>query len=230
MLPLPIPQTRLRIQDPQKVLSRFLELYLERGIGSLSKRDADILLLHLLLEDGAFEKGGESYEISRTFKISETKARNLLQEVQLKYGQYSEEEAQKKMIELLEKSRFELEKKDNQLQKIIFIVRDPFLKQYFEEWVSRVGGFSDTSFNKDLIKISPDVFASILTLLYGEDGMKSLKIKLPESVDPALKKENTVQGFFKRFIEKYIDNAAQETGKELAKASGELLRMIFGFL
>lgn len=48
-------------------------------------------------------------------------------------------------VSLMETLRFEVS-----AARYTFIVRDPLLRQFFEEWVPRVNGFSHSSFNSNL--------------------------------------------------------------------------------
>ena len=81
----------------------FMARFLENGFGALSKRELEVYLLHLLLEDGQFknEIGEIDYhEMSLALRISETKVRNLVYEIELKYAPL--ETFYQSLIELIE--------------------------------------------------------------------------------------------------------------------------------
>ena len=101
------------------------------------------------------------YKVCRDLKLSETKVRNLYQDVQLRYNQYNKKIAKKKFIEVVKSESVELGR-----NKLTFIIRDPLLRQYFEEWVAKVNGFTDSSFNRNLVTVSKKTFSMILDSIF----------------------------------------------------------------
>jgi len=143
----------LKIEDLGKFCETFLAEYCKNGLGvGFSKRDLDVLIFYLLLKDGRYNMPADIYKVCRDFKLSETKMRNLFQDVQLRYNQYDEKIAKKKFIEVVKSGSVEL--RGNKLTFITFIIRDPLLRHYFEEWVAEVNGFTDSSFNRNLVTVS----------------------------------------------------------------------------
>lgn len=217
----------ITIHRPQEFLKTFLESYFERGLGSLNKRDIEVLLIYLLVRDGCMGPDIDINKISRLLKLSQTKTRNLVYDVQLRYLQYSEVEAIKHFIELIENARFEITK-----ERITFVVRDPLLRQYLEDWISHIHGFSDTSFNKELIKISPELLPEIFTYLAGihsseQVKLEELKSRLPKDVDQSLFSQLTVKGLFKMFVEKYMQHLVSDMSKTTLAKTVEILRLLF---
>ena len=71
-------------------MSSFWQSFYQNVFGALPKCELDILLLHLLLEDGLFRnKSGVLvfHEMSLALKMTETKVRDLVYEIELKYRQ-----------------------------------------------------------------------------------------------------------------------------------------------
>ena len=83
---------------------------------------------------------------------TEARVRNLYQEVQLRYQQLPEKDAKAAFVKIIERKSFEL--KGNRL---LFYVRDPMLGQWFQEWVADVDGFTDSSFNPNLVLLQPNI-------------------------------------------------------------------------
>jgi len=166
----------LKIEDPDKFCELFLAEYLKNGLGvGFSKRDLDVLIFYLLLKDGRYNMPADIYKVCRDFKLSETKVRNLYQDVQLRYNQYDEKIAKKKFIEVVKSESVELRR--NKLTFITFIIRDPLLRQYFEEWVAKVNGFTDSSFNRNLVTVSKKTFSMILDTIFIESKYDIAYIK-----------------------------------------------------
>ncbi len=216
----------ITIQNPRNFLKNLLETYFERGLGSLAKRDIEVLLIYLLIEDGCLGEDIDINRISRLLKLSKTKAKNLVYDVQLRYLQYSEQEAIERFVNLIEQARFEVTK-----EKITFVVRDPLLRQYVEDWIAQTNGFSDTSFNKELIKISPEILTDIFTYLIkitSEDKVKleDIKSRLPVDSDQSLFKQITIKGLLKMFVQKYIQHMVDGVSKEALAKTVEMLRSL----
>ncbi len=57
-------------------LEKFIEEYLKRGFGSMSKRDIDVLLMHLLIEHTNLSDEN-NFNLSIKLKLTETKVKNL---------------------------------------------------------------------------------------------------------------------------------------------------------
>jgi len=194
----------LKIEDPDKFCELFLAEYLKNGLGvGFSKRDLDVLIFYLLLKDGRYNMPADIYKVCRDFKLSETKVRNLYQDVQLRYNQYDEKIAKERFITIVESGAIELKG-----DKLTFTIREPLLRQYFEEWVAEVCGFTDSSFNKNLVTISKDTFSKILDsiLIDSEYDIMTIKSKINDILNeqeypPELKNETSRKEFIRQLIE-----------------------------
>ncbi len=194
----------LKIEDPDKFCDLFLAEYLKNGLGvGFSKRDLDVLIFYLLLKDGRYNMPADIYKVCRDFKLSETKVRNLYQDVQLRYNQYDEKIAKERFITIVESGAIELKG-----DKLTFTIREPLLRQYFEEWVAEVCGFTDSSFNKNLVTISKDTFSKILDsiLIDSEYDIMTIKSKINDILNeqeypPELKNETSRKEFIRQLIE-----------------------------
>ena len=226
----------MELRNPNKFSQHFIEEYLSRGFGVLPKREVDIIILHYLIEDGVFEKdeSGELdyYEMSSKLKISETKVRNLIKDVQLRYESFTEETFKLRLYQLISKTRFSFDRNQDY---IIFSIANPMLKQTFEHWVAKVNGFTDSSFSSKIVKLSNDVFADVLVKLYGDESegaLLELKNKLPEDAPEEMKKASSVKEYFLRFVDKYLESFASRSGEltaeTLVKGLPKLFLSIFG--
>ena len=216
----------IRLKDNQGFTTGFLKEFLRNGLGSMTKRDIDILVMHLLLKDGCFEDEPDYYQLSRKFKISETRVRNLHHEVQLRYTQYSEKDAKEKFVSLIEKRRIQIEG-----DKVVFDIRDPLLREYFEDWTNQVRGFPKTSFNKNIVKIPAKVLADVFSLLVGDTiSLKKLKARLPKGADKEIKGEKTKKAFFNKFIEIFIKDISEESANTVVEEIVSFLKFGFGLL
>lgn len=208
----------------QNFVEDLLEEYITKSFGTLSKRDLEVLLFHLLIKHGHFGKQINYFEISKTLRISESRVRNLYQDVQLRYNLYSDEEAREHFIQIIEKNKFDKDSQD----RYRFQIRDPLLRQYIEEWVESVNGIMDSSFSPTLVIISRDVFIDILQKFSPHKTLSDLRNSLPDGVDQEVIDEQTMRGILGRFIDQHIDTLADESAKSMFTLAGVALRALFG--
>lgn len=212
--------------DAQGFVDDFISYYLERGFGTLSKRDMEVLIFHLLHRHGYFGSKINFFEASKNLRISETRVRNLFQDVQLRYDQYSPSEARERFIQVIEQRRFELDSND----KYHFQLRDPLLRQYMEEWIDSVNGIYDSSFSSTQVVVSRDVLIDVLELT--APSLTELRKKLPREVDQSILTEKSRRGIIGRFLDKYVDTLAEESAKGTVQGivalAGAGLRVLMG--
>jgi len=187
----------------------------------MSKRDVEILVLYLLMLDGHFDFPEDIYRACRELRLTETRMRGLYSEVQLRYMQYGPDEARLKFIELVRSGSFE----SNRNGSVTFIVRDPLLHQYFEEWVADQDGFTDSSFNKNLVTVSVDVLASVieaLTVVGFEDVRDRFKGELA-----GLNEASDLRSLSRMFAVEFSKSAGAAAGRLSAEGLAMGLRALF---
>jgi len=207
----------LQIKKPKKFCGDLLGEYLAGGLGRMQKRDIDILMLHLLMQDGQYSFPRDIFKAARELKLTETKVRNLYQEVQLRYQHLEEAQAKAVLVELIEKKAFELKG-----ERFVFVVRNPMLGQYFQEWVASVDGFTDSSFNSNLVSINKDVFQKVLDKISVREFSE-----FPEEADNFNQPKNR-PGVLRLFIKEFAKSAGSEAGKMSVKGLAAALGVILG--
>jgi len=214
------------VQDPAIFSKTFLDEYCKNGLGSgFSKRDVDVLVFFLLLHDKRYTLPEDIFKACRELKLSETKVRRLYQDAQLRYMQYDEEKAKKKFVAVVESGA--IEKKG---EKLTFTIREPLLRQYFEEWVANENGFTDTSFNKNLVTLSVETFYRVLNYIANPDlPIDKIKQQLDEEgyvENDELRDTNNREGLLRLFLEEFVKSAGREVGALSINAIGRVLRSI----
>ena len=218
--------SNIPLQDPAIFSKTFLDEYCKNGLGSgFSKRDVDVLVFFLLLQDKRYTLPEDIFKACRELKLSETKVRRLYQDAQLRYMQYDEEEAKKKFVAVVESGA--IEKKG---EKLTFTIREPLLRQYFEEWVAKEKGFTDTSFNKNLVTLSVDTFYRVLDYIANQDlPIDTIKHQLDEEgyvESDKSRNTNSREGLLRLFLEEFAKSAGREAGALSINAVGRVLRLI----
>ncbi|MBN2045341.1 MAG: hypothetical protein JW757_10005 [Anaerolineales bacterium] len=202
----------LTIGDKHAFADKFLERYFENGLGSMTKREVDILVISLLMEHGTIEQNGATEELnllgnndlSILFQLSETRVKGLRYEAMLKYPP-DENYVPREFMYLLAKSQFEFEKSGG-AGKICFVMEDKYLRQAIQGLLKKEGMFADTTFNSEIVRISPSFLIEVIRMLLGQeaadefaDGFQQL-IESEEEEKEELWPE-IVRGFLKKMAE-----------------------------
>jgi hypothetical protein len=209
----------MNLNNPENFATQFIGEYFQSDFGSLSKRDIEILVFHLLLKDGRYDLPKDMFKACRELKLTETKVRNLYQSAQLKYALYDEDEAKARFIELVGEGL--IERKGD---KLVFIVRDPLLRQYFEEWVAEQGGFTDSSFNKNLVTVHRQTLEAILGFLAIGD-IEQIQNHFVGETD-LFAQATDRPGLIRLFTEEFFKSAGKEAGALSVKALGMGLKIL----
>ncbi len=193
----------IAIKTHKAFVDTLLSRYLEYGFGTLTKREIDILMMHLVLEHSDLQKTS-NHELSIKFKISESKISTLRYEAKLKYVQNQESYVKEEFFKVLGKAQFEVDKK-----RIIFSVEDKYLKTSIQAKLKEQGSFADSSFNTELVKISEDAFVSLLASFYTEKERKNFENK----VKKLIKTEDAIS--FQKIIRSFLAGASQKAGEKV---------------
>jgi len=190
----------IAIKNHKIFVDKLLSRYLEHGFGTLTKREIDILMMHLIIEHSDLHETS-NHELSIMFKITESKIKNLRYEAKLKHVEDQESYVKDEFLKLLQKSKFEVDKK-----RIIFSVEDTYLKSAIQGKLKQFGSFADNSFNSELVKISEDSFIELLESFYSQKERKAFEKKAQK----LLKEEDAIS--FKSITKKFLDGVAESAG------------------
>jgi len=204
----------------------FIKEYVGRGFGTLSKRDFEVLIFHLLHKHGYFGSHISFFDASKKLRISESRVRNLFQDVQLRYAQYTDQEAREHFVKVIEERRFEVDSK----KRYRFQIRDPLLHQYLEEWVDSVNGIADSSFSPTVVVISRKVLLDVIETLTPHNGPKDILEALPDNIGESVRNKKTRRAILGQFLDKYIDTLAEGTARTTIGLAGMGLRALLGIL
>lgn len=183
----------IQINNKSQFTDDLITRLLENRFDFLSEKELKIYILYFLLEDGQFANSDDEidfHEISLALKISETKVRNLIYEVELKYrGNHNFIE---QLINIIEKGKFEVIG-----AKVKFAVHNSLVKQYFEYEIRKLNGVSDGSFSKHIVTISLETFENLLLKLYGNsDKADEIIGTLPDELKEKITdKESLIKEF-----------------------------------
>lgn len=152
----------LPIEEAKKVLTDFLDVYLDKGFGVMNKTEIETLLYHVLKQNKLLS--GKCFEDSMSLKITEAKARKLIYESQVKYDVRDRDTLisylRKSIGECLTRAYFSQNNKS-----IKFAIEDKYLRVALNAYLRDHDYFADTSFNTDIVSLDQNAIVSIITLL-----------------------------------------------------------------
>lgn len=208
------------IQGSEKeILSEFLDYFLDKGLGALTKNEMDVCMFYLL-EKYQSNKGLKmsNYDWSSLLKISERKIKNLRLEVGIRYtadNDSNEVDLWLRFLDLISEGYLEFDGTD----KVIITIENPYLLRFIEHKLKTLKlPTTDYSFNTERIKLRRTSLE--LLLEEGAIGIKLLKgttkaeAKLKSASWKAYKGEVRKQVFdlLKRAMPTLMRNVVMPTG------------------
>ena len=213
----------LKIDKKEEFLDTLLNYYTERGFGVVSKRDIDILMMHLLLKHSDFKKLS-NHELSLKLKITEVKIKNLVHEAKLRFYQLNDDDIRSEFIDIIEKSTIEIFS-----HKVTLNVDDTYLRMALQERVKNLGYVYDSSSEEGNFLMSTDAFSALLGTFYNKDEINEFMKKV--SIHSEYK-ELEFKDLINIFIEEAAKTSAQEGVKLIASSltGVGLVKKVYGFL
>jgi len=161
---------KIQITDSEAFVKQFIKEYLADGFGAMPKREIDILVMSLLLEYANLADKS-NHDLSILLQSTESRIKSIRYEAKLKYPP-DEDYVKREFLVLLARSQFEFDKRgivEPAQGKIVFVMEDDYLRYAIQGRLKAKGMFADTSFNKEIVKISPDSLLAVIREFYGEE-------------------------------------------------------------
>lgn len=198
----------------QKFAQVFLTNYLVGGLGSLSKREIDLLVLRAYLEAkmGApiqvVITKADPYQLGRDLNIRASRIRTMLDDLRYRYPP-SEDELRSQLSEALKNGEIIPDKNTLRIQ-----IDDLLLRDYVRKIVRDRFGLVDTSFDRTIISLTPEKFLALAIASQDEATQTKLEQRLN-----AIKLKSELgapkEGRVLWLIKKVGEGAANEVGKKL---------------
>lgn len=169
----------------------------------MAKRDLDLLFLFALCEDGQYSFPDDFHRACRELRIGESKLRSMLKDMQLRYHPLDSDKAIEKFVDIVRNQEFDVDG-----SRISFIVRDPILRIYIEEWIAKASCFSDTSFNPNVVKMTHAGFEKLIDFAFKNCSPSN---KLPSSIKEALQRQKG-KTLGRIFMESFCSSAGGKAG------------------
>lgn len=146
-----------------QLLDELMSFYLENGLGSLTKKEIDIFIFHLIEK---YQKESKvkwsNYDWSCLLKLNESKIKALRLEVGIRYASDADDNDFNLWIDLLDiiKDGYVYKEGD----KFVFTIENPFLLRFVEHKLKQLRlATADYSFNKEIVKIKTDSLKELVS-------------------------------------------------------------------
>lgn len=213
MVDVTINNVDVQIADSDQFVKDFLQEYMENGIGVMSKREIDILVMNLLMNHGDLASKS-NYDLSIMLQTPETRIKGLRYEARLRYPP-DEEYVEREFLFVLARSQFDADKK-----KIVFIIEDKYLRYAIQGRLKAKGMYADSSFNTEIVKIDHSALETIIREMYGDESAK----KYRKDFDKVLKQGGKLT--FRDVKKNFILSAVKTLGSALSTMAVAQLQIL----
>lgn len=212
---------RFRIADPSKLAKDFLEKSLERGLGAPTKKESEILLLHLFLRHtGAWER--PLHELSLVLKIPESRLSNIIYEMRLKYANENDVFLGDYLLAMFARAKFPVLPgpviSGKETQRVEISVEDKFVRQRILADLRSMGVPADSGQEKDLLRVDIDCLAQLFIRYLDEGAKSAISMAIAKELSSVKKSAARAKGVEKKgtlnedLISSFLKGAAQQTG------------------
>lgn len=204
----------LEPEKAKKVLTEILDVYLDKGFGVMNKTEIETLLYHVLRKNKLLS--GKCFDDSFALQITEAKARKLIYESQIKYGERDKNALLRHLRvsvgECLTRAYF-----SNNNKTIKFAIEDKYLRIALNAYLREHDYFADTSFNTDIVSIDENAFAKIIPILVPNYQNDEVMAKLKEVATKDETKAKAGEEFLRSLAGDIVSEASIEGLKKLGK-------------
>ncbi|EIL98261.1 hypothetical protein [Rhodanobacter thiooxydans] len=198
------------LREASELAVSVLDESLKRGLGSLTKKDAEILILHLFLtHTDAWQK--PLHELSLLLRMPVARLANHMYEMRLKYPGDNRSYVRDVLSALFARVKFRsYEEKGAQI--VEFSVEDKFVRQRILADLRDIGKFGDGSFNKEILKIELDALVKVFERYLDRADMLAMNTVLSAAGKRGAKTSLTTSIFSDLFRE-FLKGAAGRAGE-----------------
>ncbi len=208
------------------------ETILQRGLGNLSKREVDVLLLHLLERHSSLSTKSNG-EVAMILRAPSSRIRSLRLEAALRYSNDLAAEFRNRLSALVRSAK--LVEKDSV---VTMVIEDSFTKDTLLSQLKSKGSSGDWSFNAEIVRVEVDALLEVLIDLIPPEELAVARSGMGATTTLQVKKKLREGGvtLFAKLKEKAIDGVATLTADSIKDAAKQaapqvgltLIRLLMG--
>lgn len=201
----------------------FEAIYLQRGFGSMTKNELEILFFHLFKKYGDI-RAKSVFDLAREIKLPESKVKRLLYESELMYGMQNKEEMQARFLKLIADAK--IQKENGTLR---FVIEDRYLRSTIYNDLKQNGYFLDSSFNSEIVSIHKEALVFLLDQ-YFKDNDKNEVVQMYKEARKTAKKSDvdiSFSGVLTTLFDEVLRNTVDATQEGLGSIDySSLIKLI----
>ncbi|WP_146217137.1 hypothetical protein [Falsiroseomonas bella] len=208
--------------DRARFADIFLDVYLSGGLGSLSKREIDLLVLRALIEASTTDAAqaalanADPFYLGRECRVRATRMRSMLDELRYR-NPPTDEDLRTQLRDQLTRGERIADGTTVRIQ-----IEDGLLRDYARKVVRDDFGVVDSSFDRAIIALSPAKFLALVLAVLGPDARTEFETQLTATKPGTV--PAPIEGRLTWIFKKMGEAAAGEVGKRVVQLSDEWLR------
>lgn len=167
----------------------FLDAYLAGGLGTMGKRDTEVLVVHLLNHVPSVA-AMSNHALALKLKTTDTKLKNLRNEAVIKHCTDHEQYVRDRFWGVLAAQGVRVDERGL----VRVVIEDQFVRTHLEATLKSMGEHSDTSFNREILVMNAAGLSGLLVALYPADEIQRFEKAL------AAKKAGSLEQFLDRVL------------------------------
>ncbi len=207
-------------EDSNNILRGILFEYIVPSFGILPKSEINLVFLDALIKIGYIDKQPTIYELVSKLKITNTKARTLIYERELRLN--NEESLDNLVKDVLAKPIIE---KSGEV--FLFEIDNPLLIDHLKYKLRMVGCLSDGSFSPSIIRLSKKAFLTLVESIINKDISEQNKESILEALSDTELGAVTFNKFLREFIRKVGYKIANNVGEDMVEKASDYIGMLF---
>lgn len=206
----------LEAQELKEIAEAYLDGVVNRGFGTMTKNDYEVLLIHLLRTLEKY-KDKDNFQMSCALQIPESKVKRLLYEADIRY-KYSQENNSEADIKKRIQEIFVKAQVDTIRKRFIVVIEEKYIRTYLSSRLKQEGMYADSSFNSEIMVFNEQALDFIVeNFILKNDDAKKIK----EEYKQCISNENNIPfSWHNLFV-----GMAKAAGEEVAKSG---VRYVFG--
>lgn len=219
-----IARTLDALDGPQAkaLLAHFLTAYCTPAFGTLPKREVDLLVYGMLQDCGALGAAPSLYDLMTDLRISRTRARALLFDLQIRQAESHARLQEQVKTVMLNDSYF----RDHNW--FVLEVENPLVQAHLREICRRAHVVTDASFSASIVRLPVSGLAHVLAAMLSEDQQDAVKRGLYRT---GKLQDKSLPGILRSALgdlaRKFVGKAAGELTDGAVGVIGDFLQPLF---
>ncbi|HMZ56216.1 MAG TPA: hypothetical protein PLT48_15285 [Nitrospira sp.] len=191
----------------QTSLTSLFETFVERGFGTLTKKEIERLVYAQMVDSGWLRQPDEVFDASRKLRISPQKAAALRYEYRLhRASTPTKDVIRVTLAEVIENTRF---RGADSKSTVLIEIRDRLAREQIEEFLLKqsLGTPIDYTFNRNLLQFDMGTFSELILMLADAGQLRKVEERLKSA------KQLPAEGITKELLVKaFAEGAAKNAG------------------